>query len=185
MLSFFSLTYTIEKDIKQADRMILSKIMFLCFLGYEEVPTVEVPAIHAKFHGKLNFAGYGFYYDWICNWKREIDFVTWDIHIIYSGTYEISLKYFCKKKCIGSTIVIEIGDQTIEKVLDVPFKSETIKRNDRVIRVEEYERTWGFFPIGSVSLQKGLTNLKIYAKDIPKKYVMDLSSIIIQKINKK
>jgi len=150
-------------------------------IGYEKARLVQLPAIHAKFYGKLNFAGYGFYYDWISNWKREKDFATWDIEVVHSGKYEISLKYFCKKKYIGSTIVIEIGGQSIKKILDTPFKSKQIKRNDRVIRVEQYERTWGIFPIGSVSLQKGLTILKIYAKDIPKKHVIDLFSIIIER----
>ena len=150
-------------------------------IGYKQAPVVELPAIHCKFHGKVRFAGYGFYYDWISHWKRTKDYISWDVEVVQEGDYEIILKYSCNAKNIGSTIRIELDDEVLEKVLDQPFQSEKIMRPDRVIRIEEHERTWGYFKMGTLHAIKGLTELKVKVPYIPKKYAMELSAVIIKK----
>ena len=146
-------------------------------IGYDQAPKTVLRASHAQLKGDLHFAGFGFYHDWITHWKTIEDSISWDLEIMQQGTYEIKLEYSCRKKYMGSTIVIEVGEKRIEFVLDAPHYAQIITRPDKITRVEQPERKWALFEAGQLNLTKGKKKLKIYAKDIRKKKVMDLFSI--------
>ncbi|MBD3352280.1 MAG: hypothetical protein GF364_12405 [Candidatus Lokiarchaeota archaeon] len=166
------------EDVAPEDRMV-HKIAIP--IGYKESQLVRLPATHCKFHGNLRFEGYGFYYDWITNWKSTDDYVTWEINVVKEGQYEIWFKYSCKKKYIGSLIQIEVDNQILNSVLDRAFKSKKIKRPDRIIRYEEHERTWGMFKVGTLKLTCGQKTFKVSFKEIPRKYAIELYEVQIKK----
>jgi hypothetical protein len=152
-------------------------------IGYAESPVVHLPVSYANLHGKLVYNQLGFQHDWITRWKRVDDYLSWEIEVINSGEYEISLLYSCSKENLGSEICIKIGEKQIKALLDKPFDSVEIPGPDRVPRHAPVERKWGTFNMGKITLDGSETELTIKANSIPGKNALELYQIMIKKVD--
>ena len=148
-------------------------------VGYEQAQIVTLPAVESQLLGDTKFFGTsGWSNDWITNWKYDSDEVLWDIDVITTGRYEISLEYSLSE---NSIIKIITDQDSLESKIEAQFHEE-ISSPDRVIRGEVYERIWPIQSLGVINLQTGIQNLKIKIEGELESPGLELKNLIIKQI---
>ncbi|HUU26930.1 MAG TPA: sulfatase-like hydrolase/transferase, partial [archaeon] len=150
-------------------------------VGYEEMKAVELPAPECYFEGDLKYKGLaGYANDWVTGWTSTESRLYWDIDVVRSGTYEITLFYTCPKEDIGAKLRVEVAGEHLEGIIEKAHDPEPIPSPDRVPRNEVYEKVWAPLTLGTMKLQKGRTRLYVKALTKPGNSVMDLKSVRIR-----
>jgi hypothetical protein len=84
-------------------------------VGHPEGEIVALQAEDSKFEGGLQFRRkQGWAHDSVLNWGSRDDCVVWNIDVLQSGRYEISLLIGCGVADVGDRVRIEAGGQSIE-----------------------------------------------------------------------
>lgn len=148
-------------------------------IGFEQAQIVTLPAVESQFSGDIKFFGSsGWSNDWITNWNYSSDVAMWDIDVITTGNYEISLEYSLNENTIIKIITDE--DSLVNKI--EPQLYEEIPSPDRVVRGEVYERTWPIQSIGVIKLQAGIQTFKIKIEGELESPGLELKNLIIKQI---
>ena len=118
------------------------------------------------------------------NWKTPEDSITWDVEVLGSGEYEVQMYYACKQDDVGSTIELSIGDQKIEKMIQVSNEVPLIgAAEDRFPRVEGYVRDWRPMALGVLNLEPGKTTLTLRARKVAGGEVADMRLLLFRRIH--
>ena len=68
-------------------------------------------------------------------WSDSEDTISWDVELLKSGRYDISIEYTCPEACRGSRIEWSFGGKILTSTVDEPFESELYGADDdRVVR---------------------------------------------------
>ncbi len=157
-------------------------------IGYPERPEVIMPGHEAYFVPEsregisYNFAP-GWANDWITNWTSIEAYPYWNVDAIRGGRYEIAIRYTCPKRDVGAKIRVEIGGASIEGTVQKAHDPAPIPSPDRVPRKEVYEKVWATLNLGTVTLQKGKTQLRVKALSKPGQMVIDLKAVHVRRID--
>lgn len=154
-------------------------------IGYDESPVTALPAHEALITSGLSYKAnaYGWAHDWLIDWDSTKDTISWKLDVVAGGTYEIFLQYNCRKENVGSEIKAAYEEESVNKKLDIPFHSDILPYHDRVIReAEAFEKNWKLFPVGRISMEKGVGELHISAVKIPAGKVAELKGAVIKKL---
>ncbi len=153
-------------------------------VGYPDWPEVTLPAHEATLRGGVTYHGRaGWANDWITNWTSGEDSIVWNVDVVSSGTFEISLGYICKNKGVGSSIEVSASGNTIEAVVQEAHYPEPIPSPDRVDRGEVYEKVWGRLSLGNIGLDQGVQNLEVRATNISTENSVDLKFLKLVRSN--
>ncbi|MBN2411273.1 arylsulfatase [candidate division KSB1 bacterium] len=153
-------------------------------VGYDEAPTVTLLAPESRQKGNIKFKGKtGWANDWLTGWTDTESIVWWDINIIKSADYEITLFYSCPEQDTGSDIVVTVGGKDLKGTINQAHDPAPFDTYDRVKRTEVYEKVWGELNLGRVRLNQGDTELSVRAVKIPGSRVMDLKAVQMKKMN--
>jgi len=151
-------------------------------VGYKANGLSHLPAPESKLLGTMKFKGkMGWANDYIINWTSVNDIASWDIEIDKAGDYDIAIEYACKESEIGSSFSISIGDQKRNGKIEQAHYPEFYPSPDYVKRGEVYERDWKTLNIGAITLDKGLTQVKIQAIKIAANEVAELKGISLKR----
>ncbi len=151
-------------------------------IGHSESPQVVLPAPESKLYGGLKFkGGMGWANDWITTWKSEEDHASWKIEVVERGDFEVGIQYTCKPEDIGTTIIVEAGEKTIETIINEAHDPEYLPSPDRKKRIEVYEKQWKQLLVGTLSLMPGTYELKVKARQIKGQEVIELKAVVINK----
>ena len=93
------------------------------------------------------------------------------------GEFFVLLKYACPKSDLGSKLRIEVGGNSLSVTVDKPHESVMLPSADRIHRKEVYEKTWSTINAGTVLLEKGRTQLRIRALEIPGNEALELKAV--------
>ena len=151
-------------------------------VGYRQAPVVDLPATEAVLGGSVAFQGkQGWAHDWITNWSRETDRISWNVEAVRRGRYEATVQYACAPADVGGTVVLEIDGQArlttkVARAHDAPI----VARPDRQPRTEVSERIWATLPLGTIVLERGPHTLSLRADRIAGRQVMDLKSVTLR-----
>ncbi|MFC3880044.1 arylsulfatase [Algoriphagus namhaensis] len=146
---------------------------------------ILLASYESLFSGELSFyEGHGWAQDWLTQWKDLDDRITWSLDVLDPGTFEVIFEYATPEDQIGSQLVLQQGMSQISFEITEPFIGETISSPDRITRKEAPEKTWKKIAIGEISLEKGKTDLTLFAKKIPADEVGDLYSLRLIPVNK-
>ncbi len=152
-------------------------------VGHPERAEVELQAPEAFFAGDVHFRGKkGWANDWITGMESPNDYAWWDIDVVREGTYEITLMYHCPESDVGSTVQVEIGEETVAATVSEAFDPEPVPSPDRVERGEVYEYEWAPLTVGEVGLKPGRQELAVKATEIPGEAAMDLMSVRLRRV---
>ncbi len=151
-------------------------------VGYEEAPTVILPAVESVFSGGIQFEGTsGWSNDWLVNWNNPRDEVWWDIEVVQSSVFDISIAYTLPNGGEGIELKASSGDNEVSMVLNQGYDPELIPSPDRVSRGEVYEKEWATVSIGKLSLEEGTQKIQLSAIPIDGKPGIELKSLILTK----
>jgi arylsulfatase A len=154
-------------------------------VGYKEFPATYLQAVEAKLQGKLKFNGRGFAHDWIVNWTNPKDKITWDINVITSGRYKVSLDYVVPESDVGATIKISTGKASISSKITRAFNPELFPAHDRSKRAGELEKPWKKIVLGEMDIDKGNTQVILSADTMTGKQVIEVRRVTLELISSK
>jgi hypothetical protein len=84
-------------------------------VGHPKTDVVALQAEDSTLEGKLKFRRkQGWAHDSVLNWGSRDDRVVWNIDVLQSGRYEVSLLIGCGAADIGNRVRIEAGGQSVE-----------------------------------------------------------------------
>lgn len=151
--------------------------------GYTEFPITHLHAVQSKISGDLKFHGKGYHHDWIINWVNPADTITWDIDVVQSGQYRVAAKYVCPELDIGAKIRITVDGKVLNSRVDKAYDPAIYPAFDRAPLSGELEKPWATLEIGTIDLQKGITELILSADNMPGSQVMEVREVILERIN--
>lgn len=134
-------------------------------IGHREAPQVNVRSLDVEaFTGSLRLMpGWGSQ-NWLTNWTDQQSTMTWQLDVAEADSYEFALCYTCAAGDEGSTLQLEVGEQTIAAELAEPFVTEIIESPDRVRpRKGPPEQTWGLAKLGALELSAGPAQMTLSA----------------------
>jgi len=157
-------------------------------IGYPQWPVVTLPGHEAflepaskkgiSYKGRAGWAN-----DYVTNWTSTEAYPWWEVEVVQSGRFEVTLMYICPKENVGVKVRVEIGDKNLEGVVSRAHNPEAIPSPDRVRRGEVYEKIWAPLALGAVELSKGRTKLVVRAVEIPGDKAFDLKAVRLRRIN--
>lgn len=125
-------------------------------LGHPDYPYTQIPARDGIPHGNIKRSNRHPNDTFFTNWNRTKDSVVWDIDVLESGTFEVTLYYTMKPENAGVAVQLSHGDSMlvtrITKAHDPPL---TGMENDRDPRIESYVKDFRPKVLGTINLQKG------------------------------
>ncbi|MFC2077083.1 hypothetical protein ACFLT7_08375, partial [candidate division KSB1 bacterium] len=152
-------------------------------VGHPESPLVELPAHEGVISGEAHYmVRAGWANDWVTGWTDTESSVSWDIDIVRTGSYEITLWYVCPAEDIGSRVRVEVGSGSVEGKIVKAHNPPALPSPDRSRRIEVYEKVWAPLKLGVLELRPGKTRLTVKALSKPGKMVMDLKSVRIRRV---
>jgi len=152
-------------------------------LGHPEFKFNQLPARDAVAHGNIRRSNRFPNSSYFTNWVSTSDSLTWEVEVLADGEFEVEIYYTCEQNSLGSTLRLQMGEESLErKVLD-SFAQQLIgAKEDRVPRQESYEQNWGKMKLGKIKLVKGSGKLTLKAIDIPNGKVMDFRLMTLTRI---
>ena len=113
------------------------------------------------------------------NWTRADDSITWEIDIGKSGEYEAIVYYTCAAGDEGATVRLAMEGSgatqaKVVKVFDPPLYD---KSKERVAKSHYFVKDFKPLSLGRIKLKKGRGTLKLGAKDVIGKRVIDVHSL--------
>jgi arylsulfatase A len=141
-------------------------------IGYSQWPAVTLPGHEAflepaskkgiSYKGRSGWAN-----DYVTNWTSTEAYPWWEIEVVESGRYEVTLMYICSRENVGVKVRVEAGGKRLEGVVNKSHNPAPLLSPDRVQRGEVYEKIWAPLTLGAVELSKGRTKLVVRALEIP------------------
>jgi len=155
-------------------------------IGYEKEDKIVLPAHEASFSGDIHFKeGHGWAHDWLVNWKSASDSIYWDVKVDQASDYSLEILYSCPEVNVGSVITASSGDLKASGVITLAHDPPYVQGNDRVVRMEVYEKEWASLPIGALHLAVGKQQIVLTAEHIEKGTVGEIKGIVLRKADVK
>lgn len=124
-------------------------------IGFPESPATFLPAPEAKISTGLKFmGGRGWANDYIINWTKKGDQVTWPVEIQSTGEYEIIFHYDCSPDFVGTAFQVESNGIKDTVTINISDDHPFLPSPDRVKRGEVYEKNWSKSSAGKLTLTK-------------------------------
>lgn len=147
-------------------------------LGFPNQKVVELPAHESKFQGEIQFKeGHGWAHDWVVNWTKPNDQITWEVMVKEENTFQVEMIYTVPETDLGSEIQFRGGGASTQQILNKAFDPPLIPSPDRISRQEVYEKTWANLSLGEITLPPGQHTLSLSASNIPGAQVAELKAI--------
>jgi arylsulfatase A len=151
-------------------------------VGYAEENPVELPVPQSQFSGGLRFSGKHPNNAWLTNWTSTDARVEWRLDVVRAGDYAVSLSYLCRAADAGARVRISAGEASSE-IVTRATPIVLVPSPDRVPREEVYEMEWHTLPAGKLTLSRGKTTLTLEALTKPGAEVMQLKSVLLERVN--
>ena len=118
----------------------------------------------------------GYANDWIAGWTSTASVAAWEVSVVRSGRYEVSLAYVCNERDAGSKIRVTAGYASTEAVVKgTPIRPIFLPHRDP----DQYYRSlvWSNLPAGMLRLDRGRTRIEVRALTKPGDTVMELKHL--------
>lgn len=152
-------------------------------VGFDEAPTVYLPAVESSFSGDISFKGEsGWSNDWLVNWKNTKDQVWWNLDVVQPGEYEVSVEYALAEGNEGVMLISSISEQRNTIRINESFDQGYIPSPDRVERGEVYEKEWSNKSFGTMYIKEGNQKISLSSREIPGNSSIELKGLYLKKI---
>jgi arylsulfatase A len=149
-------------------------------VGHAAENPIELEAPDAMLSGlAYKNSPQGYANDWIARWTSTESAASWEITVVRSGRYAVSLAYVCEEKDAGSKIRVTAGRASTEAVVKAtPIRSIFLPHRDP----DQYYRSlvWSTLPAGTLRLDKGRTRVEVRALTRPGDTVMELKHVALR-----
>jgi len=150
-------------------------------VGYREFPITMLPARDGEPRGTVRRSSNAPNCSYFVNWTSLDDSLVWNLEVVTTGRYEVTIDYTCPLPDAGSTIELSFGDAHLAGKV-VPGWDPPLHTNQDTLPRPHGESTMKDFKtlvLGEVELTAGKGPLTLRAIDIPGKSVMDLRRLTL------
>jgi arylsulfatase A-like enzyme len=152
-------------------------------VGHPDFKHTQLPARDGKPHGGIIRSNQFPNSSYFTHWTELSDKITWDVEVLADGEFKVEIYYTCPPEDIGSIIQLSLGDDKLVSKITVPHDPPLIgMENDRVKRIESYEKDFKSHNAGLLRLQKGTGSLTLQAVEIPGSQVMDFRLLMLTRV---
>ncbi len=150
-------------------------------VGYREFPITMLPARDGEPLGTVERSSRAPNCSYFVNWTSKEDSLVWNLEVVTTGRYEVTIDYTCPLPDAGSTVELRFGEARlvgkVEPGWDPPLHTnqDTLPRPDGESTMKDF-RT---LVLGEIELTAGKGPLTLRALEIPGKSVMDLRRITL------
>jgi arylsulfatase A-like enzyme len=131
-------------------------------IGHKNIALVRMPAHEAILTPELNyFEGHGWAHDWVKDFQKSSDTISWKLRVVGSGTYTAKLELSSPDMNKGYHIRLEYDDLISDSKLNRAYKSIAINTQDKVNRKEVPEKEWDAILFKNIKLTEGEYNLNL------------------------
>ncbi len=152
-------------------------------VGHSQRPVVELPAPEAYFSGSIRWYNqWGFAHDWLTDWTEMADTIRWEVDVVHTGRYDVSLMYACLPEAVGTKLRVESGDAAVEGSIQQTLEPQPVLRPSRQ-KKRRHTQTFAVMSLGEIQLDKGRASITVKALSKPADQVCDLKSVWLQRID--
>ena len=152
-------------------------------VGYKQRPTVDLPAPEAYFTGGIRWYNqYGFAHDWLTGWTDATDRIWWEVDVVASGRYEVSLLYTCPPEAVGTRLQVEASGSSVEGAIARAYDPEPGQRLTRSPK-KRFIQSFATQRVGEMSLGKGRNRITLRALSKPADRVCDVKSVRLRLVD--
>ncbi|HSH08984.1 MAG TPA: arylsulfatase, partial [Oceanipulchritudo sp.] len=121
---------------------------------------------------------------WISRWTRTEAVPAWDVMVIDSGRFAVSLLYCIPESDLGVEAYLGIQDKQlpirITEAFDPPPNPQPFLLDGESVKYEN--KDWKELSLGIISLQEGDCQARIQVTKIPGKAAMEVKGVILQRL---
>jgi arylsulfatase A-like enzyme len=150
-------------------------------VGYREFPITMLPARDGEPRGTVQRSSKAPNCSYFVNWTSLEDSLVWNLEVVTTGRYVVTMDYTCPLPDAGATIELSFGDSRltgkVEPGWDPPLHTDqdTLPRPDGESTMKDFKT----LILGEIELTAGKGPLTLRALEIPGKSVMDLRRITL------
>ncbi len=151
-------------------------------LGHPDYLLTQIPARDGKAFGNISRSNRFPNCSFFTNWKSVNDKITWDVEVGQSGRYRVQLYYTCRAKNVGTVIELSCGESKLRSKISIAHDPELFgQEKDRVKRTESYVKEFKALDMGKLFLNKGKSELKLQAVEIPGDEAIDFRLLMFER----
>lgn len=157
-------------------------------VGFTAADVTALQAEDSKLQGRLEFRRkQGWAHDSILNWRSSDDSVTWNLDVLQSDRYEITLMYGCLPAGVGTKIQICSGDQQAEATIQdahdpMPVEKDAKDRTWVWTSGPVPGMTWIPLKFPPVTLEKGSAQLVVRSIILPEQAGLELKEARFRRV---
>ena len=150
-------------------------------VGYRARPAVELSAPEAFFNGDIVWYNqHGFAHDWLTGWTNLEDTISWDVEVVHSGRYLVTLMYTCPPDAVGTKLRVEAISSSVEGTIQKPHNPEPVPRPTRHPK-KRFTQTFARLDLGEIHLDAGRQRLTLRALSKPAESICDVKSLWLRR----
>jgi hypothetical protein len=155
-------------------------------IGHPGVSWTQIPARDGTAHGGIKRSNKFPNCSYFTNWTNQEDFITWDVEVGESGSYEVELWYVCSKKDLGSEIELSLNGESVVTTITKHNDPTLVgMKEDRSPRSESYVKDFRPMKMGIITLKQGKGELKLQANKITGSQAMEFRLLMLHRIEAK
>jgi arylsulfatase A-like enzyme len=152
-------------------------------VGHLDFKYTQLPARDGKSHGGIVRSNRFPNSSYFTNWTSLSDSITWDIEVLADGDFAVEIYYTCSSNDVGAAIQLSFGNEKIlTKITEAHDPPLIGMENDRVERMESYEKEFKPHKAGVIHLNKGIGTLTLKALEIPGSQALDFRLLMLTRI---
>ncbi len=148
-------------------------------VGYSDFPWTPLPARDGVPHDGVKRSSGAPNCSYFVDWKSKEGYITWDIDVHETGTYDVMIEYTCPKGDAGSSIELSFKDSKLLGKVAPEWDPPLYTNQDTIPRPSAESKMKEFRPLklGTIKLTAGRDLLSLRVIEMPGNSVMDLLSI--------
>ena len=136
-------------------------------LGHPSFPFTQLPARDGIPHGGIQRSNRYPNNTFFTHWTSERDSISWDVDVLTTGNYEVTLYYTLPQGSEGLSVHLQQGDRVLSKKITTSHNPPlTGMERDRVPRMESYVKDFKPLVLGTMLLEKGRQPLLLRASGL-------------------
>ncbi len=152
-------------------------------LGHPDFTWTQIPARDGEAHGQIERSNRWPNCSFYTNWVSTEDSISWNVDVVESGLFEVTLYYTCPQGDVGSSFEIVCGDSVLEGEITEAHDPPLVGADeDLVPRQESYVKDFEPMVVGTMRLEEGQQDLVIRAVNIPGAKAMDFRLLMFERI---
>jgi arylsulfatase A-like enzyme len=150
-------------------------------VGYRDFPITMLPARDGEPMGGIRRSSSAPNCSYFVAWTSTDDAVVWNVEVVTAGRYRVVIDYTCPLADAGSTIELSFAAATLSGKVTPGWDPPLDTDQDSIPRPPAESRMKPFKPLdlGVIDLPAGQGELRLRARHIPGRSVMDLRRVTL------